>query len=67
MPYTEPMAINCPECDREILKPLNWFKLDKSKCPDCNSSFKSDEFLKEISKIEEKLADVNIDVGKIGR
>ncbi len=53
----EPMSIACPTCGKQIKKTVAWFKRDQD-CPHgCRTHFKSDQFRRQISDCERKLAD----------
>lgn len=62
----ELLEITCPTCGKKIKQKIRWFKQDGNACPHgCGTTFKTDQFLREIKKVEKTLSDFQRNLGNI--
>ena len=50
---TEPFTVPCPECKKEITKPLNWFNKDIVTCPHCKAIVHTRKFRAQLEAAEQ--------------
>lgn len=55
MPIKEMASFPCPHCLNELYQPLEWFKEETFRCPDCQNDLTARDFAELVSALEEAM------------
>lgn len=59
------IQVACPNCRKQFKKPVRWFKVNRQACPaGCGVTFETQQFRREIDKIERQLSGMLGGLGK---
>jgi peptide subunit release factor 1 (eRF1) len=55
MPDEETIVLECPYCQAELARPMNWFKQTYFTCPACGGGLAAGQFAALIDELEQAL------------